>query len=105
MDLSLQQLEQALSIRKQISALEERLSALFGGTTSSTVARRSGGRRSAGRSRRPMSPATRAKLAAAARARWARRKGTAPAAPAAKAPGRKKGLTAAGRRRLSESMK
>src|SRR3954470_17933265 len=106
MDLSLQQLTQALSIRKQIGALEERLSTLFGGSsTSSRGGRRSGGRRSRG-GRRPMSPAPRAKLAAAARARWARRKGTTVSAPAAaKAPRRRKGLTAAGRRKLSESMK
>jgi hypothetical protein len=54
-----------------------------------------------------MSAATRAKLAAAAKARWARRKGTgggaAKAAPKAKA--KKGGLTAAGRKKLSEAMK
>jgi hypothetical protein len=49
-----------------------------------------------------MSAATRAKLAAAARARWAQRKGIAPA----KAPAKKKGgLTAAGRKKLSDAMK
>ena len=50
-----------------------------------------------------MSAATRAKLAAAARARWAQRKGT----TAAKAPPAKKkgGLTAAGRKKLSDAMK
>jgi hypothetical protein len=49
-----------------------------------------------------MSAATRAKLAAAARARWVQRKGTAPA----KAPAKKKGgLTAAGRKKLSDAMK
>jgi len=51
-----------------------------------------------------MSAATRAKLAAAAKARWARRKGT--AGGAAKAKGRKRGgLTAAGRKKLSDAMK
>lgn len=104
MDLSLQKLTQALSLRQQISALEEKLSTLFGGSPSSSTGdgRRKGGRRS----RRAMSPATRAKLAAAARARWARRKGTTATAPAAAAgPRRRKGLTAAGRRKLSEAMK
>jgi len=49
-----------------------------------------------------MSAATRAKLAAAARRRWAERKGTS----AAKAPAKKKGgLTAAGRKKLSDAMK
>ncbi len=55
------------------------------------------------------SPATRAKLAAAARARWARRRGTGAAAPAkdrSAAPGKRKGqLTPAGRRKLSLLMK
>jgi hypothetical protein len=49
-----------------------------------------------------MSAATRAKLATAAKARWARRKGTGGGA----AKGKKKGgLTAAGRKKLSDAMK
>lgn len=99
MDLSLQKLTEALTLRQQISALEKRLGTLFGGASQAKRKRRS-------RKRRPMSAATRAKLAAAARARWAERKGV-PSVRAGKAsaPGKKKGgLTAAGRRKLSEAM-
>jgi hypothetical protein len=52
-----------------------------------------------------MSAATRAKLAAAAKARWARRKGTGGAAKAAPKAKKKGGLTAAGRKKLSDAMK
>jgi hypothetical protein len=50
-----------------------------------------------------MSAASRAKIAAAARARWARIKGRGGAKKAGKK--RKGGITAAGRRRLSQLMK
>jgi len=56
-----------------------------------------------------MSPAARAKIAAAARARWARvragRGGAKAAKPAKKGGKRGGGITAAGRRRLSQLMK
>lgn len=101
MDLSLQKLTQALSLRQQISALEERLGSLFGTGPSK------GGRRRRSRKRRPMSAATRAKLAAAAKARWAKQKhGPTVRRGKASTPGKTKGgLTAAGRRKLSEAMK
>jgi hypothetical protein len=96
MDISLDSLEKALSIRRQIETLESRLAALLGRTISS--------RPTAGKGRRHMSTAARAKIAAAARARWARfraRKGK-----GAKKSGRRRGgITAAGRRRLSQLMK
>ena len=59
MDLSLSQLEQAVSIRRQIDALERRFAGLVGGgrATTSGAARTGGGRRR----RRTMSAATRAK--------------------------------------------
>jgi|ERR1700736_2199108 len=94
MELSTRSLEQALSIRRQIDALERRLRALVrtaGEGSTATRARRIGKRR--------MSATARAKIAAAARARWARIKG---------GRSRKKrggGITAAGRRRLSQLMK
>ena len=96
MDLSLEKLKQAVSLREQIHALEAKINALFGGTGQKAAApgRRRGGRRK-------MSAATRAKLSAAAKARWA--KGTFGRKPKGKK--RRSGLTAAGRRRLSESMK
>src|SRR5882724_9213481 len=99
MDTSVKALEEAISIRRQIDNLERRLSSILGGaappkTTRPATTRPAGGRY--------FSPTTRAKLAAAAKARWARlRGGTKKAAPA-----RKKGaLTPAGRKRLSELMK
>ncbi|PYJ90920.1 MAG: hypothetical protein DME62_16215, partial [Verrucomicrobia bacterium] len=67
MDTSLKSLEEALSIRREINTLEKRLASLLG-TALSRSAFRTGGKR--------MSAATRAKLSAAAKARWAKRKGT-----------------------------
>jgi hypothetical protein len=92
METSLKSLEEALSIRRQIGALEKRLDSLLG-TTSSRSAFRTGEKR--------MSAATRAKLSAAAKARWAKRKRTG----VSKAARKKGGLTPAGRKRLSQLMK
>lgn len=130
MDLSLKKLKEAVSIREQIETLEERLNSLFGssrqasssssgagsgtGGTSATA----GGAKPDGR-RRPMSPATRAKLAAAARARWARTnsgsggastgstKSSTGGSKSAKSRGTKRrgGISPEGRRRLSEMMR
>jgi hypothetical protein len=105
MDISVKDLQEAISIRQQIDNLQRRLSSLLRGTpqrpTVTTAPTAAG---------RFFSPATRAKLAAAARARWARRRGTGAAAPAkstgAAAPVKRKGqLTPAGRRKLSQLMK
>ena len=96
MDISVKALEEALSIRRQIDNLERRLSSILGGAPARpTIAT------APTKSRRYFSPSTRAKLAAAARARWARLKGgTKPTAT-----GKKGALTPAGRRKLSELMK
>jgi hypothetical protein len=99
MDLSTRKLEQALSIRRQIDALERRLRGLVGGMSGGAAtapARRGGGRRR-------LSTAARAKIAAAARARWARFRAGRSGAKAGKK--RKGGISAAGRRRLSQLMK
>ena len=95
MDISVKALEEAVSIRRQIDNLERRLSSILGGAPARPVAA------APRQARRYFSPSTRAKLAAAAKARWARLKGgTKPTAT------RKKGaLTPAGRRKLSELMK
>jgi len=92
MDTSLRSLEEALSIRRQIGTLEKRLASLLG-TALSRSAFRTGGKR--------MSAATRAKLSAAAKARWAKLKRTG----ASEARRKKGGLTPAGRKRLSQLMK
>jgi len=100
MDLSTRNLEQALSIRRQIDALERRLRGLVGSTGGgvSTAAPRRGGKRR-------MSAASRAKIAEAARARWARFRAGRGGGAKAKKGGKRKGITAAGRRRLSQLMK
>jgi hypothetical protein len=96
MDTSINALERALSIRRQIDTLENRLGALLGRTTSSHITTVKGhGRR--------MSAAARAKIAAAQRARWAKVK--AGHDGAVKPRGKKGGITAAGRKRLSQLMK
>src|SRR5881409_1580771 len=93
MDTSVKALQEAISIRRQIDNLEQRLASLLRGGAPTTTMRPAG--------RRYFSPTTRAKLAAAAKARWARLRGPAPATPA-----KKKGqLTPAGRRKLSQLMK
>jgi hypothetical protein len=99
MDLSPRNLEQALSIRRQIDALERRLRGLVGGSgvgAAKSAAPRRGGKRR-------LSAGARAKIAAAARARWARFRAGRGGKKAAKKRG--KGITAAGRRRLSQLMK
>jgi len=96
MDISLNLLEEALSVRRQIDTLEKRLSALLGRGISSDS--------KAGTGHRQMSATTRAKIAAAARLRWARVKGR-PISIGHKLPQKKGGLTPAGRRRLSQLMK
>jgi hypothetical protein len=93
MDISLKSLEEAVRIRHQIETLEKRVSSLLGASPSTTSTRRG---------KRRMSTQARAKIAAAMRARWARRKGGTTAAKTVK---RKGGITAAGRKRLSQLMK
>ena len=97
MHISIDTLEEALSIRRQMEMLEKRLGALLGHSTSPDS--------TTGKGHRHMSAATRAKIAAAALARWARVKGR--AISIAHKSQRKKsgGLTPAGRRRLSQLMK
>lgn len=67
MQLSLEQLKQAIAIREQIEALETKLSALGGGTSQVEVAPRQ---------KKGMSAAGRARVAAAQKARWAKKKQT-----------------------------
>jgi hypothetical protein len=97
MDLSTRNLMQALAIRRQIDALEQRLKGLVGGMSGAPPA----GSSRAGRPR--LSASARAKIAAAARARWARVRAHGGGAKVGKK--RKGRITAAGRRRLSQLMK
>jgi hypothetical protein len=93
MDISLKSLEEAVGIRCQIATLEKHLGSLLGASAATT---------STHKGKRRMSAQARAKIAAAMRARWAKRKGTAATAPTHR---KKGGLTPAGRRRLSQLMK
>jgi len=104
MDLSLRQLEQAVSLRRQIDSLERRFAGLVGGgrATSSAGVKTGVGRR---RRRRTMSAATRAKIAAAARARWARVRGGRKTGGGGKKSRRRGRMSAAARKKLSDMMK
>ncbi len=101
MDISVKDLQEAISIRQQIDNLQRRLSSLLRGAPQTTTPT------TRSTSRRYFSPSTRAKLSAAARARWARRQGTGTAGTAGTAaPAKGRGqLTPAGRRKLSQLMK
>src|SRR5437588_6591263 len=94
MDTSTRALQEAISIRRQIDALENRLSSILGASSPSSSAR--GGRRR-------MSAATRAKLAAAARARWAKQKAGRKTTTTEHK--KKGGITPAGRKRISQLKK
>jgi hypothetical protein len=87
--ITLKKLEEAVGIRRQMEALEKRLSSLLE-TSAPGLRGQEGGKR--------MPATTRAKIAAATRARWAKRKGTT-------VKSKKGGLTPAGRRKLSQMMK
>ena|SRR2546425_12617829 len=93
--ISLKKLEEAVGIRRQMDVLEKRFASLIGATASDITTHKA---------RRGASPATRAKLSAAAKARWAKTKGG-HSATAPKSLQKKGGLTPAGRRRLSQLMK
>jgi hypothetical protein len=105
-DHPIDKLEEALSIRKQIAALQSKLSGLFGSDDSKTptpTAQRSKPQKSG---KRTMSPEARERIAAAQRARWAKQKGTTTStSPTSKAPKKKGGLTPEGRAKLAASMK
>jgi hypothetical protein len=93
-------IEEALSIRKQIAALQNKLSSLFGNHAPSL----SGIQKTA---KRTMSAAGRARIAAAAKLRWAKIKGTAPkpAVKSHKSPKKKGGMSPEGRAKLAAIMK
>jgi hypothetical protein len=65
-------LEQALSIRRQIAALQDKLGSLFGGESEKPAAAKITRKR---KGKRTMSPEARERIAAAQRARWAKSRG------------------------------
>ena len=105
MDISTHDLEQAVALRRQIDSLEKQLASQRDELRARLREHHKGvfvERAPSARGKR-FSAATRAKLAAAARARWARIRAGKGAATKPKK--KKGGLTAAGRRRLSQLMK
>ena|SRR5438874_4357218 len=82
-ELSLQQLRETITIREKIEALENELESLFNGRPSTTEA-------AARRKKRKFTAAARARLSAAMKSRWTKRKGkqraTKPTATKANAP-------------------
>jgi malate/lactate dehydrogenase len=106
-DNPLATIEEALSLRKQIERLHDQLTKTLG-TTATTVAEVVMGKKG----RKQLSPAARARIGAAQRARWAKVKGKSAvkktdesAAKAVKVIKKKGGLTPAGRARLAAAMK
>jgi hypothetical protein len=99
-------LEEALNIRKQIAALESKLRSIFGGDGDEPAKVPAGSKRTGKRS-----PAVRAKMAAAQKARWAKKAQVATpvevAAPqaAARAAKKKGGISAAGRAAIIAAQK
>jgi hypothetical protein len=100
-NLSATQLRKAAELKDKIQSLETEIGRIFGSITKSSV-------NSAPKKKFTMSAAGRAKVAAAQRARWAKIKGTKPAAktvkPAAEAPAKRK-MSAAARAKLSAMAK
>ena len=80
MDISLDSLEEALSVRRQIETLEKKLAALLGGSVSwdSTSGKGDGHMSVVYQKKRGLTPAGRRKLSQLMKARWAaKRKATA----------------------------
>jgi hypothetical protein len=119
-ELTTAQLRHALQLREHIESLQKELASLLGGNSAPAakpeVAASTPGRKK--KAKRTMSPEAREKIAAAARARWARVRGKSPAKSAksapvktvAKAPKTRGGkktrqLTPEGRARLAAAMK
>jgi len=90
--LSPQQLRKAADIQERIGRLQTELGRVLGASTQTHLAAARPGKRT-------MSLAARARIAAAARARWAKIKGKKRSAPAGKKPRRK--MSAAARARLA----
>ena len=108
LDISTDQLRRALQIKEQIESLQGQLNSLLSGGPGSSgtgigYARR--GRPPGGR--RTMSPAARARIAAAQRARWAKQKGTSTngAAATSSTPRKRRKMSAAGRARIIAATK
>ena len=102
---NLAQLKQAVSIAEQIEKLQAELAGLVGGRSSVAPAL-TASPASPIRKKKVMSPATRAKIGAAQKTRWAKLKGSAIAtAKAPAAPKKKRKLSPEGRARIVTAAK
>jgi hypothetical protein len=99
-ELSIANLKRAVSIKEQIEKLEAELNGLLGSSAGSERATSGGG--STG-GRRKMSAEARARISAAAKARWAKVKGQ--STPTAKPAKAKRTMSAEARKRISEAAK
>ena len=94
--LSVQQLRKAATLKEKIQSLEKKLGQLLGSSTKSAAP-------AVPRKKFKMSKAARARISAAAKARWAKRKGSKPSVkPARKGRGK---MSAAAKARLSAKLK
>jgi hypothetical protein len=103
-NLTPSQLRQAADLKEKISALENQLSQLTGATTQSVAAKPV---TTKAPKKKGMSAAGRARIAAAAKARWAKVKAAKPVVKAAVVPAPKKkgGMSAEGRARIAAAAK
>ena len=96
LSLTTAQLRHAIDLKGKIEALHKQLASILGAPAPVSAKAPKKGK---------MSAAARAKISAAAKARWAKVKGTKPAAksikPAAKAPAKRKKMSAAAKAKLS----
>ena len=102
-NISSAQLRKVVAIKERIEQLESELEALVGGDSAPAVVTRGPGRPK-GTGRRKMSPAAKARIAAAQRARWARvhaAAGKSASAPAAKKGGKRRKMSPAVRAKLA----
>jgi len=101
-NLSVQQLRKAAALKEKIQSLEKELNQLLGSPVASTASA------APKKKKFKMSAAAKAKISAAAKLRWARVKGTDPAAKAASAPAAKKSkgkMSPAAKAKLSAKLK
>lgn len=101
-NLSVQQLRKAATLKEKIEALEKELNQLLGSAAGAVAGP------ALPKKKFKMSAAAKAKISAAAKARWAKIKGSAPAAKSATKPAAKKGkgkMSPAAKAKLSAKLK
>jgi hypothetical protein len=104
-EISTVQLRQALQLREEIDSLQTKLDILLG-KAAATPAPKKKAAASPTRGKRTMSPEARARIGAAAKARWARLRGSSNGTTKeTAAPKKKRGITPEGRAKIAAAMK